>query len=451
MLSPSTETTLRTHVRRTVVLAWPMILTRVGLVLMTTVDVVVLGRAEAGELAAYVLGYTIYDSMLAVTVGLLLGVPVLTARETGAGRIRAAGRVWRRGLVFGLALGLVLAVLLQFGGALFRLTGQEPDLTARAASVTAILGLALPGLATYYVSAAFLEALHRPFTGFVAVLIANAANLGLNVVLVFGWGPIPALGAVGVAISTAVTFALLAGALALYIRFALPGRAGYGIGGPTAGDGPGPGGGEQARIGLASGAAYLLEAGAFTAMTLLVGLIGGLALAAHGVLFQFLALTFMVAYGLAGATQVRVGNAWGRGDARGVALAGWTGLGLAILCTGTAAVVFASLPVPLLRIFTDEPAVIAAAVPVFVWMVLALVFDGGQTVMNNACRGLGDTWVPTALHFGSYWLVMVPAAWFFAFPLGQDLPGIYQGILAASLVSFVVLAVRFRALTRART
>jgi multidrug resistance protein, MATE family len=448
MLSPSTETTLRTHVRRTVVLAAPMILTRVGLVLMTTVDVVVLGRAEAGELAAYVLGYTIYDSMLAVTVGLLLGVPVLTAREMGAGHVRAAGRVWRRGLAFGLALGLALAVPLQFAGALFRLTGQEPDLTARAGAVTALLGLALPRLATYYVSAAFLEALHRPVTGFVAVLIGNAANLGLNIILVFGWGLIPALGAVGVAISTAVTFALLAAALALYIRFALPGRTGFGIGGRDAGDGPGAG--EQARIGLASGAAYLLEAGAFTAMTLLVGLLGGLALAVHGVLFQFLALTFMVAYGLAGATQVRVGNAWGRGDARGVALAGWTGLGLAVVCTGTAAVVFASLPVPLLRVFTDDPAVIAAAVPVFLWMVLALVFDGGQTVMNNACRGLGDTWVPTALHFGSYWLVMVPAAWLFAFPLGQDLPGIYQGILAASLVSFAVLAIRFRALTRGR-
>jgi multidrug resistance protein, MATE family len=88
--------------------------------------------------------------------------------------------------------------------------------------VSAILGLALPGLALYYVSAAFLEALHRPTVAFVAVLIGNLVNLGLNVVLVFGLGPLPALGAVGVAIATAITFALLAAGLGLYILLRLP-------------------------------------------------------------------------------------------------------------------------------------------------------------------------------------------------------------------------------------
>jgi multidrug resistance protein, MATE family len=125
--------TLGHHIRRTLVLAWPMILTRVGLVLMSTVDVVVLGRAGAGELAAYVLGQAIYDSLIAVTVGLLLGVPVLVARETGAGRDAAAGAIWRRGLVFAAVLGGSLCLVLQFGGVVFRATGQDPALAARAA------------------------------------------------------------------------------------------------------------------------------------------------------------------------------------------------------------------------------------------------------------------------------------------------------------------------------
>jgi MATE family multidrug resistance protein len=108
------------------------------------------------------------------------------------------------------------------------------------------------------------------------------------------------------------------------------------------------------------------------------------------------------------------------------------------------------MPDGFLRLFTSDPAVIAAAAPVLVWVLLATVFDGGQSVVNNACRGRGDTWVPTALHFGSYWLVMVPAAWAFAFPGGQGLAGIYQGILVASVVSVAVLAIRFRRLSRAK-
>jgi MATE family multidrug resistance protein len=185
-------------------------------------------------------------------------------------------------------------------------------------------------------------------------------------------------------------------------------------------------------------------------MTLFIGLIGTLALAAHGVLFQFLALTFMIAYGIAGATQVRVGNAWGRGDPRGMAMAGWTGLGIALLFTGAVAAAYAGVPESALAVFTSDPEVIVTAAPVLIWVVLATIFDGGQSVMNNACRGRGDTWVPTMLHFGSYWLVMVPLAWFFAFRTGNGLTGIYQGIALASIVSLVVLSLRFRSLSRGR-
>jgi MATE family multidrug resistance protein len=233
--------------------------------------------------------------------------------------------------------------------------------------------------------------------------------------------------------------------LVLYVRLVLPERARYGIGrtaAPLA-----PRASEQVRIGLASGGSFLFEASTFTVMTVFVGWLGVLALAAHGVLFQFLALIFMIAFGLAGATQVRVGNAWGRGDPAGVAMAGWTGLGLACLFTGTAALTVALAPGFFLALFTSDPAVIRAAAPVLVWVLLATLFDGGQSVVNIACRGRGDTWVPTALHFGSYWMVMVPGAWLFAFHFHQGLAGIYQGILIASVVSIIVLSLRFRRLS----
>jgi MATE family multidrug resistance protein len=129
-------------------------------------------------------------------------------------------------------------------------------------------------------------------------------------------------------------------------------------------------------------------------------------------------------------------------------MAGWIGLGLACLGTGLVALAVAARPDGVIRLFTYDPQIIAAAAPVLIWVVLATVFDGGQSVMNNACRGRGDTWVPTALHVGSYWLVMVPAAWVFAFAAGQGLAGIYQGILLASVVSVVALAWRFARLSR---
>lgn len=449
------ENTLARHLRRTLILAWPMILSRVGIVTMHSLDVIVLGRAGAQELADYVLGAAIQDSLIGVTIGALLGVPVLVARETGAGRHGAAGAVWRRGMVMGMVLGLGLCALLQFAELVYAATGQDPDLAVRAGRVTGVLAFTMPFIAGYYVSAAFLEALHKPGIALAAIALANAANLALNVILVFGAGPIPAMGAMGCALATVLTFALLCAGMAVYVTRIFPERARYGIG-LRAGRRTGRRTGrravrrvEQIRIGLASGASMGIEATAFTVMTLFIGRLGTLALAAHGVLFQFLALTFMVAYGIAGATQVRVGNAWGRGDPSGMARAGWIGLALAVAGTGTATAAYAVFPLSFLGIFTPDPAVIAAAAPVLIWVVLGTIFDGGQSVMNGACRGRGDAWVPTAMHFGSYWLVMVPAAGLLAFPGGQGLAGIYQGILIASVVSLGVLSLRFRALCRA--
>jgi MATE family multidrug resistance protein len=269
----------------------------------------------------------------------------------------------------------------------------------------------------------------------------------MNLVLVFGAGPFRALGAVGCALATTLTFWALALGLGLYVRF-MPDAARYGIGRPPPPLAAAPTVLEQVRIGLASGGSYLFEASSFTVMTLFIGWLGALALAAHGVVFQFLALTFMIAFGIAGATQVRVGNAWGRGDPTAMRLAGWTGLGLAAALTGLVALAVAARPAAFLALFTTDREVAAAAAAVLPWVLLATVFDGGQSVMNNACRGRGDAWVPTGLHFGSYWLVMVPAAWAFAFPAGQGLAGIYQGILLASLVSVGVLAFRFDRLSR---
>lgn len=428
------------HVRRTLVLAWPMILARVGLVTMSMMDVIVLGRAGASALADYVLGQAIYDSLIAMSVGLLLGVPVLVAREMGADNAAAAPVILRRGLVLALFLGLGLCGVLQFAGHLYAFTGQAPEMVDRAARVTGILAMALPLVGLYYVCAAYLEALHRPIPGFVAIACANVLNLGFNILLVLGPGPFPALGAPGCAMATVGTFALAALGMMVYLRADILGRLWRVPNVPPLR--------EMVRIGLASGSSFLFEAMAFAVLVLIIGRLGPLALAAHGVLFQFLAFTFMIAFGIAAATQVRVGNAWGRQDPVGMARAGWTGLALACLGTGALTLVFAAAQAGLIGFFTTDAAVIAAALPVFGWIMLATIFDGGQTVMNSACRGRGDTWVPTGLHFFNYVVVMVPSAWILAITLGQGLAGVYQGIILASVLSVGLMALRFHVLTR---
>lgn len=442
----TTPNTLRWHVRRTLVLAWPVILSRVGVVLMSTMDVVVVGRAGAQELAYYVLGFAVIDSLVAVMAGLQLGVPVLAARSIGEGRPHLAAVIWRRGLLFSVIIGLAAALAWQGAPWFFTATGQEEDLARGGGAVSALLAFSLPFIGLYLVSATLLEALEKPFHATIAVFIANGVNLVLSIIFVFGFGPIPAMGAWGCALATVITSALLGFGLAGYVRFLLPDRQTYGFGVKSA-DLPPPGN-EQRKLGYAAGASYGLEAAAFAGITVLAGLLGVIGLAAMGVLFQLFAITFMISFGIAGATQVRVGNAWGRQDARGMAQAGWAGFGLSLVASGAVSVLFVLFPEVFIRGLTNDQAVIAAALPVMIWMVMALLADGGQTVLNHACRGRGDTWIPTSLHMVSYWFVMLPLAWFLALHLGGGAIGLYQAILISSLISLIAMGGRFALLSR---
>ncbi|RED14325.1 MATE family efflux transporter [Pontivivens insulae] len=432
--------TIADHIRRTLTLAWPVMLSRLGLVGFATADVIVLGRAGAQELADYALGLAIYDSLMAAMAGLLLGVGVLTARETGAARDGAAGTILRRGILYGLLVGVGMGLLLQFAESGFLLLQQEPGQAASAAAVTRMVAFALPFFAVFFCCASWLEALHHPKVGMWAVALANISNLAFNILFVFVFD----MGAVGAALATVLNSLLLAAGLWLYIHRIFPQRNRYGVGERN----DAPPAIEQYRIGFGGGLSFTFEAGAFVMMTLFVGWLGTLALATHAVLFQLLATVFMAAFGIASAVQVRVGNAWGRGDARGMALAGWTGLGMCTAMLLVAMVAFLLLPLPALRLFTTDPAVLAAAAPVMIWMTLALLCDGNQTIMSHACRGRGDTWVPTALHLVSYWVVMVPAGYLFAIRWEHGVAGIYQGILVASIVSVTLMSLRFRVLTK---
>ncbi|MFN3170003.1 MAG: MATE family efflux transporter [Hyphomicrobiales bacterium] len=442
----TTPNTLRWHVRRTLVLAWPVILSRVGVVLMSTMDVVVVGRAGAQELAYYVLGFAVIDSLVAVMAGLQLGVPVLAARSIGEGRPHLAAVIWRRGLLFSVIIGLAAAIAWQGAPWFFTAMGQEEDLARGGGAVSALLAFSLPFIGLYLVSATLLEALEKPFHATIAVFIANGVNLVLSIIFVFGFGPIPAMGAWGCALATVITSALLGFGLAGYVRFLLPDRQTYGFGVKSA-DLPPPGN-EQRKLGYAAGASYGLEAAAFAGITVLAGLLGVIGLAAMGVLFQLFAITFMISFGIAGATQVRVGNAWGRQDARGMVQAGWAGFGLSLVASGAVSVLFVLFPEVFIRGLTNDQAVIAAALPVMIWMVMALLADGGQTVLNHACRGRGDTWIPTSLHMVSYWFVMLPLAWFLALHLGGGAIGLYQAILISSLISLIAMGGRFALLLR---
>ncbi|HYF22004.1 MAG TPA: MATE family efflux transporter [Caulobacteraceae bacterium] len=427
-------------------LAWPVVLARLGIMTMGLTDAIVVGRHSAEQLGFHALAWAPTSVMLTTSVGLLLGVQVLTARYIGEGRPEAVGGVLRRGLVYAFWIGVVSMLLLAlFGPPFLHVIGLERPLADGASEPLRVFSLSLP---FYLVSVAltfFLEALSRPKPGMVAIWVANIVNLGVNLWLVPGGSGLPVEGATASAWATFAARGALAVWLAIYV-LRLPEARTFGlfakpIDGPRAGA-------EQRKIGYGSGASYFIEVGAFAGMTVVAGWLGGIEVAAWTVVLNVAAIVFMGPLGLSSATGVLVSRAYGARDRRGVVRSGMLGFGVTVAAMlAVCAVVWPGARL-IAGAYSSDQALLALAVPALVLCCLFFVADGLQVVAAQALRARGDVWLPTVSHLISYTLVMLPLGWAFAHPLGMGVDGIVWSVILASLLSAAILCGRFLMLAR---
>ncbi len=437
---------LRRHLIELIRLAAPVVVTRAGILTMAIIDAAMLGRTTIDQVAFHGLGVTPFIVITVTGIGLLYGTVVMTSHAVGRDQTSACGPIWRRSLPYAAILGVIAAVACLFGTPFFLFAAQPPAIAIGAGSVIAILGFGAPGTLLFYTTAFFLEGLRRPAPAMFVMLFANAVNILLNWLLIFGNGGFPAMGADGAALSTTLVRTGMALMLMGYV-WGMRDHAVFGIRAPLEG-GWWRAGSALRRFGFAAGASYAIESVAFGAISFYAGVLGALALASYTLQHLVFALIFMIALGIAAATSVRVGIAHGREDLADRALAGWTGLGVVMLLLGLCGVVLLAYSEGIAALFTTDPVLAIATAPLIALSAYALVADGGQVVVASALRGAGETWAPTAMHVVSYFGVMIPGCWIFAFPLGYGAHGLVAGIILASTVSVTLLSLRFLIVSR---
>ena len=418
-------------------LSWPVVLSRLGIMVMGLSDAIVVGRFSATQLGYHALAWAPTSVVVTMCVGLLTGVQVMTARRIGQGRRELTGVVLRRGLSYGFWIGMVsMAVTLAAGPTFLHVIGLEKDLADGAAKAMLIFALSLPGYAFSVAASFWLEGLGKPKPGAVMMWLANGVNLALLLVLVPGAFGLPALGAVGGAWATTGARTFLALAMLAYI-WRMPEARALGVFNKPERDKPSEV--EQRRIGYGAGASNFFEVAAFASMNIFAGWMGGLHVAA---------LVFMVPLGLSTGTAVMVGRAYGARDARGVTRAGLIGFGMTAAFGLVISLVIWPTAGLISQAYTSDKMVLAMASAALVLSCLFFLVDALQVVIAQALRARGDVWLPTFTHLTSYVLVMMPLAWFLAIHLKIGLNGIVWAVIAASFLSAGLLSARFWMLAR---
>lgn len=438
----------RGEARATLVLATPLVLSNLAQAMIATTDVLLLGRLGPDALAAGALGVNLVNAFLIFGIGLITAVSPMIAREIGRKphSVRDVRRTVRQAMWSAALLALLFWAILAFARPIFGLLDQDPALAREAAAFTHMMMWGMLPFFLFLVLRWFMAALEMPNWALVIGAGTVVVNAVLNYGLIFGKLGLPAMGVVGAGLGSAITNLLgfIAAVVVVSVhprfrRYRLFGRFWNADWARLL---------ELWRLGLPIAMTLGFEVTVFNAAIFLMGLIGTAEIAAHAIAIQIAALSFMVPLGIGQAATVRVGLAFGRRDAAGIARAGWTayGLGTGFMCV--MALVLLVLPRPIVSLFIDlaDPANARVATLAVHFLLIAAIFqivDGAQTVTAGMLRGIHDTRVPMLFALFGYWAIGMGVGAGLGFGAGLGGIGIWIGLASGLAVVAVLMTWRW--------
>ena len=431
------------EMRGLLALGLPLIGSRVAQFAVGLTDTVMMGWYSIDGLAALTIGATVFFVLFLVGTGLTTAVTPMVASALAEGDTRQARRVPRMGLWLAVIYGLLGLPLLLAGTPILLVLRQEPVVADLGGSYLAIAGLGLIPALIMATLTSFLAAIEKTRAVLFVTIGVALLNVIVNYALIFGNLGMPEMGILGAAIASAVINTVGAVALLFYVVRAAPEYAlMQNIHRPDW-----PAFGQVFRLGWPIGLTWLSEVGLFGMAGVMIGWVGKVELAAHGIAMQITSATFMVHLGLSQATTVRSGSAWGRRDRDGLRRVARAGFVLSMGFVAVTIAVFLTVPELLVGPFVDPAApergvVLTIGATLLACAALFQLVDAGQVMALGVLRGIQDTRVPMIIAAVSYWGVGTPAAYVLGFPLGFGAPGVWLGLVAGLTVAAVLLNMR---------
>jgi MATE family multidrug resistance protein len=434
-------------------LAVPIAIGLVAQMAMVFIDNIMVGRLGAGYLAAGGLGANLYFTPIVLGMGVLAGIGAVTAQLHGAGDEASVAIAGRQGLRLGIFLTLPLLAVYGAIILLLPLMGYDPS-TVHMAQGLLLWGLiGVPAAQVFMSLRYFVIALSKPRVVTYVTIGSIGATAFFNYLFIYGNFGAPRLGVAGVGLSGSIVGWLQFAAVAGYVKFS-PGFRHYHIFSDLGR--PHPLLWEIVHVGWPIAGSYMFENGLFLITTLLMGLFGPAALAAHTVVIGLCSFTFMVPYAISQAATTRVGRAVGARDAPAARWSGYVSLHLGVVWMCMTAALFLCAPRFLVGLYIDttdpqNQATLGIALALLPIAALFQVFDGNQAVAGGALRGFKDTRIPMLLCFLGYWVIGISAGSVLGFALGYGPVGLWYGLALGLAVTASALSWRYHRQARRLT
>lgn len=422
-------------------LAVPMVLEMMMESVFAVVDVYWVASLGASAVAAVGLTESLMTLVYSVAMGFGMGATALVARRTGEKEPEAAARAAGQSLLVGVFASIPFAVAgVLFAPDFLRLMGADAETIRVGTGYTAwMMGGNVVIMLLFILNAVFRGA-GDAAVAMRVLWLANGLNLILDPALIFGWGPLPAMGVTGAAVATTIgrgtgvllqLWVLFRGAEHLRVaardlRFHAETML------------------RLARTSAGGIAQFIIATTSWIGLVRIVAEFGPDALAGYTIAIRVFLFTLLPAWGLSNAAATLVGQNLGAGQPDRAERSVWTAGFVTMVVLGAISGLYVVFDEALMRLFTDEEAVIEAGASALQIMAYGYAIYAWGMVMPQAFNGAGDTRTPTWINAVCFWLIEIPLAYMLAIPAGLGAEGAYWSVVIAESVMAGVAILLFR-------
>lgn len=417
-----------------VMLAVPMVLEMAMESLFAVADVFYVSRVSADAVATVGVTESVLTLVYTVAMGLGIGATAVVARRTGEKDEDGAARAAAQSILLGLLLALSVGVLGFFNAErILRMMGATPSMIASSLGYTQVMFAGNATVTLLFLNNAIFRGAGDPAIAMRMLWISNAINIAVCPLLIFGIGPFPAMGVTGAALGTNIGRGT---AVAAQLWMLWSGRSRIHIGRPQLRFEPTV----MWNVCRLSGSGFLqilIDTSSYIGLVRVIAAFGSDALAGYTIGIRTVMFAMMPAWGLGNAAATMVGQALGAAKPDRAEASVWTAAKYNAMVLGVVGAAFMIFAPQIVAIYTRDPLVVPFAIDCLRIVSAGFVFFAYGLVLTQAFNGAGDTWTPTWINLGCFWVWQIPLAWLLASHFGMG----PQGVFIAMTVAFSTLAI----------
>lgn len=415
------------YIRDLVNIAGPIILGNLGFILIGVGDVIVAGRHSTDTLAAISIATAVLNCIMMFGIGILVCLSALLSNYRGAGK--EAEKYFYPALKFSAILASITSVLIFACIPLIDKLGFEAKLVPMIKDYFFVTAFSTFGAFLHCMTKEFLQAFEIVVFPNILTVFCIFVNLILNIIFVFGFGPIPSMGVIGLAIASLLTRYFM-GAVLFWYCFKKVNIEYYKDKDFYT---------DLVKVGAPSSLAIMIEFIGFNAITVILGRISGVYAAAQNIVCTLTSVSFMVPLAIANATAVKVGFANGAKYYKSMKKYAFTGIWICVAFMACSALCVGLFPEFLIKLFTEDKELISVCIPVVYVLCFFQVFDGLQVALAGIFKGIKQTSVVMIANFIAYWLVSIPLGCYLGLTLKMNLIGFWYSLGVSAVILCTIM------------